>query len=133
MTNVCARVKSRRGSVYGSQMENDFYCENVLSGKLEVSIVFESEHVLAYEHTRPFWETHIVVVPKRHISSFLTLNFSDSAFLAELMDVIKHVAESVVKKTGAARILTNLGVYQESKHLHFHIYSGMRIRPDNPI
>ncbi len=105
-------------------MTDDFYCREVLSGKTEVRKVFETENVLAYHHTRPFWETHIVVIPKRHIGSLLTLQESDNKLFLELFDVIKRVAEMVVAERGAARVLTNLGEYQESKHLHFHVNSG---------
>ena len=114
-------------------MTEDFYCENVLSGKIAVERVHETENVLAFRHTRPFWETHIVVIPKRHISSFLTLESSDDGLVIEMLAVIRQVANTVVSDRGAARILTNVGDYQESKHLHFHIYSGDRVRPDNPI
>lgn len=114
-------------------MTEDFYCDNVLSGKIAVERVHETENVLAFRHTRPFWETHIVVIPKRHISSFLTLESSDDGLVIEMLAVIRQVANTVMRDRGAARILTNLGDYQESKHLHFHIYSGDRVRPDNPI
>lgn len=107
-------------------MPKDFYCDEVLSGKTEVEIIFETDTVLAYRHTRPFWETHIVVIPKTHVGSLLTLN--DNLLLAELIDVVKKVAALVVNETGAARVLSNLGEYQESKHLHFHINSGKQIR-----
>src|SRR5438445_7212064 len=107
-------------------MSDDFYCENVLSGKIEVDIVRETENVLAYHHTRPFWETHIIVIPKQHISSLLTLEKADEDLFLELFDVIQRVAADVVTEKGAARVLTNLGEYQDSKHLHFHIYSGER-------
>jgi len=103
---------------------NDFYCDEVLSGKTPVEVVFETGNVLAYHHTRPFWETHIVVIPKRHISSLLTLQGSDNDLLLELFDVIKKVAEQVIVESEAARVLTNLGDYQDSKHLHFHVCSG---------
>lgn len=106
----------------------DFYCEEVLSGKTGVEKVYETENVLAYHHTRPFWETHIVVIPKRHISSLLTLRESDNELFLELFEVIKRVAESVVADRGAARVLTNLGEYQDSKHLHFHVNWGAKIR-----
>jgi histidine triad (HIT) family protein len=102
----------------------DFYCEQVLSGKTEVVVVLETENVLAYHHTRPFWETHIVVIPKRHIASLLTLEESDTALFLELFEVIRKVAAMVVAEKGAARVLTNLGEYQDSKHLHFHVNSG---------
>ena len=111
-------------------MSEDFYCENVLSGKISVEKVLETENVLAYYHTKPFWETHIVVIPKKHISSLLTMENDDETLFLELFSVIRQVADSVVAENGAARVLTNLGKYQESKHLHFHINSGEQIRKD---
>lgn len=103
-------------------MSSDFYCEEVLSGKTKVEKLFETENVLAYYHTRPFWETHIVVIPKTHVGSLLTIE--DDDLLIELFGVIKKVTAIVVEEKGAARVLTNLGEYQDSKHLHFHINSG---------
>ncbi|HTH38438.1 MAG TPA: HIT domain-containing protein [Pyrinomonadaceae bacterium] len=103
----------------------DFYCEEVLSGKTEVEKVLETANVLAYFHTRPFWETHIVVIPKVHIGSLLTID--DNALLLELIDIVKQVAARVVEEKGAARVLTNLGDYQDSKHLHFHVNSGVQL------
>lgn len=109
---------------------NDFYCDEVFSGRTQVEKVSETENVLAYHHTRPFWKTHIVVVPKRHVGSLLELEEADNELLIELFDVIKKVAAQVYKEKGAARVLTNLGDYQDSKHLHFHVYSGDRLRSD---
>jgi histidine triad (HIT) family protein len=104
-----------------------------LSDKIAVEVVHETANVLAYRHTRPFWETHIVVIPKRHISSLLTLEGSDNETLLEIFAVIKQVAALVVETAGAARVLTNLGRYQESKHLHFHVCSGDQIKPDRAL
>ena len=114
-------------------MNEDFYCEQVLSGKTVVEKVFETENVLAFYHTRAFYETHIVVIPRKHISSLLTLEETDKNLFLELFEIIKKVSEKIVAETGAARVLTNLGEYQESKHLHFHVYSGAQIRPDNHV
>jgi histidine triad (HIT) family protein len=105
-------------------MTEDFYCDEVLSGRTEVRIVAETDNVLAYHHTRPYWPEHIVVIPKRHISSLLTLEDSDSSLLLELLQVVKQVAAQVLEKHGACRVLTNLGKYQDSKHLHWHVSSG---------
>ncbi|TVY00340.1 HIT domain-containing protein [Paenibacillus cremeus] len=106
-------------------MTEDFYCEEVLSGRTSVQKVLETERVLAYHHTRPFYPVHIVVIPKRHISSLLTLEESDNDLFIELMSVVKQVAGEVVSEHGACRVITNLGKYQDSKHLHFHLAFGM--------
>lgn len=105
----------------------DFYCDVAIPGKVELEKEYESENVLAYHHTRPFWPEHIVVVPKKHISSFATISEEDAPILLEIVRVIKDISTRVNDKYGAARILTNLGEYQDSKHLHFHISSGKPI------
>ena len=106
----------------------DYYCDVALKGHVELRKVYESEGVLAYHHTRPFWPVHIVVIPKKHIASFTTVSREDLPVMMELMDVLKSVAAGVEREHGAARILTNLGKYQDSKHLHFHVNSGEPIR-----
>ena len=108
-------------------MSSDFYCDEVLSGRTPVTKVTETENVLAYHHTRPFWPVHIVVIPKRHIGSLLTIESSDP-LLGELVAVIQQVAARVVEEQGACRVLTNLGEYQESKHLHWHVCAGEPLR-----
>lgn len=90
--------------------------------------MLETEHVLAYYHTRPSYPVHIVAIPKKHISSLITLEESDNDLLLELLDVIKQVATKVTEEHGACRVITNLGDYQESKHLHWHIISGKPLR-----
>lgn len=106
-------------------MTEDFYCDEVFSGKTPVEKVIETDLVLAYHHTRPFWPVHIVVVPKRHVDSLLTV---ENDLLLELMNVARNVATIVLEEHGAARVVTNLGDYQDSKHLHFHVVSGTQIR-----
>jgi histidine triad (HIT) family protein len=107
-------------------MTDDFYCDEVLSGRTAVKIVRETTSVLAYHHTRPFWPVHIVVIPKRHISSLLTLEETDDVLLLELLRVVREVAGEVLAEHGACRVLTNLGKYQDSKHLHWHVSFGLK-------
>lgn len=105
-------------------MTDDFYCDEVLSGKTPVEKIIETQNVLAYHHTRPFYPVHIVVIPKRHIPSLITLEDADNDILLELLSVVKKVAIQVTEAHGACRVLTNLGKYQDSKHLHWHVAFG---------
>jgi len=105
-------------------MSEDFYCDEVLSGRTSVQKVIETDRVLAYHHTKPFYPVHIVAIPKKHISSLLTLEAADNDLFLELMDVVKKAATQVESEHGACRVITNLGKYQDSKHLHFHIVYG---------
>lgn len=109
-------------------MSDDFYCDEVLSGKTSVSRVRETDEVLAYHHTRPFWPVHIVVIPKRHVPDLVDLGRPGPDLLLKLLDVVREVADEVRSEHGAARVLTNLGRYQDSKHLHFHVNYGDPLR-----
>jgi len=107
---------------------NDFYCDEVLSGRTAVRRIVETENVLAFHHTRPFYPVHIVVIPKHHIGSLLTLGAEDDQLLLELLEVVKQVAARMVAEHGACRVITNLGEYQDSKHLHWHVAAGQPLK-----
>lgn len=109
-------------------MTIDFYCEEVLSGKTPVKKVIETENVLAYHHTKPFYPVHIVAIPKKHIPSLISLEESDNSLLLELLGAIKEVAAIVNKEHGACKVITNIGDYQDSKHLHWHIVTGKPLK-----
>lgn len=107
---------------------NDFYCDVAIPHTVPLDIKYEDENVLAFRHTRPFWQVHYVVVPKKHIESFLTLTEEDTPILLEVLEVVRMVAAEVAHHCTAAKIITNVGAYQDSKHLHFHVVSGQQLR-----
>ncbi|MGK5543424.1 GNAT family N-acetyltransferase [Streptomyces sp. URMC 127] len=104
--------------------ESDFYCAEVLSGRTPVTVVAETDAVLAFEHTRPSYPVHIVVVPKQHTPSLVDLGHGGEVLLLKVLTVVRYVAARVQEEHGAARVVTNLGGYQESKHLHVHVTYG---------
>jgi len=107
----------------------NFYCDKVLKGLLDVPVCFENGQVFAFHHTNPIWEQHVVLLPKRHIESLITLEEADNQLLLELMRAAKSIATDFMARFGACRVYTNLGEYQSSKHLHWHIGCGRQLRP----
>jgi histidine triad (HIT) family protein len=106
---------------------DDFYCDVALADISALDVVEENEQVLAYHHTRPYRPVHIVVIPKQHVGSLTTLTAADEPLARELFVVVQRVAAQVEAEHGAAAVLTNLGDYQDSKHLHVHVLSGARV------
>ena len=109
-------------------MTSDFYCDEALSGNTPIKTIVETDNVLAFHHTRPYYPVHVVVIPKRHIGSLLTLERQDQEILLEMISVVQQVATQIVAEHGACRVLTNLGEYQDSKHLHWHVAFGEPLR-----
>lgn len=107
----------------------DFYCDVAIPRLVDLDVVHEDERVLAFHHTRPFWQVHLVVVPTAHIPSLTAATAEHAADLTALFTAVQQVARTVEHEHGAAAVLTNLGAYQDSKHLHVHVHAGPRLRP----
>ena len=104
---------------------SDFYCDEALSGRTPVGVVVETDDVLAFHHTRPFWPVHIVVIPRAQVPSLIDLGAADELLLHKVLAVVRRVADQVTREHGACRVL---GRYQDSKHLHFHVNTGEPLR-----
>ncbi|MEU9044477.1 MULTISPECIES: HIT domain-containing protein [unclassified Kitasatospora] len=100
---------------------SDFYCNEALNGRTPVKVVEETDTVLAFEHTRPSYPVHIVVVPRKHIPSLVDLGDGTEEDLADVLRVVRKVAARVREEYGAVCVVTNEGAYQESKHMHWHV------------
>ncbi|MBC9718424.1 HIT domain-containing protein [Streptomyces sp. TRM66268-LWL] len=104
---------------------SDFYCHQALAGLVDLDVVAETETTLAFHHTRPSYPVHIVVIPKEHTPSLTDLGRGGPQLLAEVLETVRKVAQQVEAEHGACSVTTNLGLYQESKHLHWHVtYRG---------
>jgi histidine triad (HIT) family protein len=105
----------------------DFYCDVAIPGAAQLDVLYDSAAVLAFHHTRPYRQTHLVVVPKQHIRSLTNLTPADEPLVRELLQVVRDVAARVEAEQGSASVVTNIGAVQDSKHLHVHVLSGPRL------
>ena len=112
------------GSVGSGYDGDDFYCDVAIPNSAELQVEYEDGWVLAFHHTKPFWKNHVVVVPKQHLGSLTTVGEADADAMGRLFAVVQDIARKFEHRDGAASVLTNLGRYQDSKHLHIHIHSG---------
>lgn len=111
-------------------VNHDFYCECVLTGRVPVSVVRETGNVLAFHHTQPYWPVHVVIIPKRHIESLATLTPSDLPIVHEMLEIAADITRDILTQHGGCRLSTNAGSFQDTKHLHFYIHSGARLRDE---
>jgi histidine triad (HIT) family protein len=108
----------------------DFYCDQILTGALKVEVLEESPCVLAFNHTRPYWPVHIVVIHKTHIESIDVLSSERERIVLDAIRIIFCVAASVRAEHGGRRVSTNVGEYQSTRYLRWYIHSGRRIRDE---
>jgi histidine triad (HIT) family protein len=100
----------------------------IAGGELDAEVVAESTDIIAFRDINASAPTHVLVVPKRHVSSLSDLTRADDELLGELVEVMNDLASREGLDRGY-RIVTNVGpdAGQSVQHLHFHVLGGRRM------
>lgn len=99
-----------------------------LSNFLPVKKIKETEKVIVFWHPKPFWEKHILIVPKKQIRNIVEVGLEDMIYIDEVYRVVGEVIKELGWEKGGYSLLTNGGSRQEVNQLHFHLQSGEQIR-----
>lgn len=92
-----------------------------LSFLLPVRRVYNSKRLLAFQHPKPGYAAHYLIVPKQRIRSLADLKRINAELLLEIIKCADHIAERLGIKDVGARLVLNAGAYQEVPQLHFHL------------
>ena len=100
------------------------FCK-IVAGEIPSTKVYEDELVLAFRDIAPQAPTHILVIPKTHISSVDGITAENSNIVAHIFEVIPQIAKAEKLENGY-RVVSNCGADagQTVHHLHFHILGG---------
>ncbi len=103
------------------------FCK-IIAGEIPSTKVYEDETVLAFRDIAPQAPTHVLVIPKEHISSAAEINPQNAALVAHCLEVAAMVAKQE-NLTGGFRIVSNCGADagQTVEHLHFHVLGGREL------
>lgn len=104
-------------------------------------IVYQDDDVFAFRHnvdpTAPeWWETHVVIIPKRWVPTILDISLGDAEIWNKLIGGIAKVAISLgLVEKGFVIRMGVLPPYQHTEHVHIHILSGKHTSPvvDGPL
>jgi len=97
----------------------------IVEGKIPSSRVYEDEDILAFKDIHPARPVHILVIPKKHITSLATVSPEDAAVLGKMLVKANEIAVAQGSPDGF-RVIINTGRVgqQEVPHLHMHIVGG---------
>jgi histidine triad (HIT) family protein len=106
-------------------MTDCLFCK-IVAREIPGSIVFEDDHVLAFNDINPQAPMHVLLVPKRHIASLNDLTPGDDQIVGELA----RRAAAIAKERGIADkgyrtvFNTNREAGQTVFHIHMHLLGG---------
>lgn len=101
------------------------FCK-IANKEIPSSIVYEDDDVIAFKDLNPEAPVHVLVIPKKHISSLNAANPDDQQLLGKLMLTIPKIAAEQGIAEGGYRVVNNCGEQggQTVMHLHFHLLGG---------
>ena len=105
------------------------FCK-IAEGKVPTKILTESETVIAFSDIKPSADTHILIVPKKHIETVMDIKLADSDLLGEMISV----AQELIREKGLSkkyRLVFNGGSLQVVPHIHLHLLGGNFKRKNN--
>ncbi len=96
-----------------------------MSFALPVERLYETTTLLAFRHPTPTYPVHILLIPKKAVTSLLEINpQTDSDFLVDLFAGVQKLVVQLNLAEGGYRLITNGGAYQDFPYLHFHLVAG---------
>ena len=105
-------------------MSDCIFCK-IVDGKIPSAKVYEDDEILAFKDISPARPVHVLVIPKRHITSLATVTAEDAPLLGRMLTVANQIATEQGSPDGF-RVIINTGRVgqQEVPHLHIHIVGG---------
>jgi histidine triad (HIT) family protein len=110
-------------------MSDCLFCKFV-NGDIQPNTVYEDDDVLAFRDINPQAPTHILVVPKRHISTLNDLQTEDGELIGKLYLAAQHVARQEGIDEAGYRTVVNCNEQagQSVFHIHLHLLGGRAMR-----
>ena len=109
-------------------MSDCLFCR-IASGELEADTVFENDLVIAFRDISPQAPVHILIIPRRHISTTNDLRPDHAKVLSELMLAAPKIAADQGLAEDGYRLVMNCqeGAGQSVFHIHLHLLGGRRL------
>lgn len=109
-------------------MEDCIFCK-IINREVPSNIVYEDEEIIAFKDINPAAPVHILVIPKKHISSLVEIKPEDERIIGKIYTKINEIAETQGVKDKGYRVIVNCGKDggQEVMHLHFHLLAGKQL------
>jgi len=109
-------------------MSDCLFCK-IAAGDIPSNKVYEDDDFFAFHDIHPKAPTHVLVIPKFHLATLADATEEDAAFLGQMMDRVRHIADELLKLDAGYRVIINVreGGGQVVFHIHVHILGGKRL------
>ena len=109
-------------------MKNCLFCK-IIEGEISSDKVYEDRFTFAFRDISPVAPTHILVIPKLHISGINDITSENSDIMKHLTETANKICVSEGIESDGFRFVINSGENggQTVFHLHLHIIGGRNL------
>ncbi len=109
-------------------MSDCLFCK-IATGAIQSDLVYEDDNVIAFNDINPQAPTHVLIVPKRHISTLNDLTSADELIIGNLVRSAATIAASQGHAENGYRTVFNCNkaAGQTVFHIHLLLLAGRRL------
>jgi histidine triad (HIT) family protein len=103
--------------------------EKIIAREIPANIVFEDDDLIAFRDIDPKAPTHILIVPKKVITTLNDLDASDAELTGKIILAAKQIAKSEGIAESGYRLVFNCNSDggQSVDHIHCHLLGGRQM------
>ena len=100
--------------------------DKIISKEISSDIVYEDTNYLAFKDINPQAPVHVLIIPKKRISTINDLKKEDKEVVGEMIFIAKDIAKSLNIDDNGYRLVFNCNDYggQTVYHIHLHLLGG---------
>ncbi len=98
----------------------------IIKGDIKGDIVYQDSSVVAFRDINPKAPVHLLIVPRKHLSTLLDVGEQDKELIGDMMTVSTKLAKDQGISEDGFRVVVNCGAGagQSVFHIHFHLLGG---------
>lgn len=98
----------------------------IVNKEISAKVVYEDDRVFAFHDINPQAPYHILVIPKKHLSTLLEISEEDKDLIGHIYMTINKIAQDLGFAERGFRVVVNCKeeAGQTVFHVHFHVLAG---------
>lgn len=109
-------------------MSDCLFCK-IANGDIQADVLYESDTMIAFQDINPQAPTHILIIPREHISTINDIEEQHEALVGGLLRTAKNIAADEGLSEDGYRLVMNCNqaAGQTVFHIHLHLLGGRNL------
>jgi histidine triad (HIT) family protein len=110
-------------------MSSDCLFCKIVAGEIPADVIYETDSVVAFRDINAQAPTHVLVIPRKHISTINDIEEDDEVLVGKLYSAAREIAaaEGIADDGYRTTMNCNAAAGQSVFHIHLHVLGGRQM------